>query len=108
MGFFSKGLKNKFETAVVNEPSVLEPLKFYCILFPSFLKWWSPEVAASDSVPIGDGNLFTQKTEFHCMQPLISPPIVMLGMKYCSKGRKFTSHPGQAWACKMNIMYFIV
>ena len=28
----SKGLKNEFETAVVNEPSVFEPLKFYCIL----------------------------------------------------------------------------
>ena len=27
---FSKGLKNEFETAVVNEPSVFEPLKFYC------------------------------------------------------------------------------
>ena len=32
MGFISKGLKNDFETAVVNEPSVFEPLKFYCIL----------------------------------------------------------------------------
>ena len=32
IGFFCKGLKNKFEIAVVNEPSVLEPLKFYCIL----------------------------------------------------------------------------
>ena len=32
MAFFSMGLKNKFETAVVNEPSVFEPLKFYCIL----------------------------------------------------------------------------
>ena len=31
MGFFSNGLKNEFETAVVNEPSVFEPLKFYCI-----------------------------------------------------------------------------
>ena len=31
MAFFSKGLKNEFETAVVNEPSVFEPLKFYCI-----------------------------------------------------------------------------
>ena len=31
MGFFSIGLKNEFETAVVNEPSVFEPLKFYCI-----------------------------------------------------------------------------
>ena len=29
---FSKGLKNEFETAVVSEPSVFEPLKFYCIL----------------------------------------------------------------------------
>ena len=25
------GLKNEFETAVVNEPSVFEPLKVYCI-----------------------------------------------------------------------------
>ena len=25
-------LKNKFETAVINEPSVFEPLKFNCIL----------------------------------------------------------------------------
>ena len=25
------GLKNEFETAVVNEPSVFEPLKIYCI-----------------------------------------------------------------------------
>ena len=27
---FSKGFKNELETAVVNEPSVFEPLKFYC------------------------------------------------------------------------------
>ena len=26
------GLKNEFETAVVNEPSLFEPLKFYCIM----------------------------------------------------------------------------
>ena len=32
-GNFSKGLKKEFETAVVNEPSVFEPLKFYCIFF---------------------------------------------------------------------------
>ena len=31
MGYFSKGLKDEFETAVVNEPPVFEPLKFYCI-----------------------------------------------------------------------------
>ena len=30
LGLFSKGLKNEFETAMVNEPSVFEPLKFYC------------------------------------------------------------------------------
>ena len=30
-GIFSKELKNEFETAMVNEPSVFEPLKFYCI-----------------------------------------------------------------------------
>ena len=28
----SKGLKNEFEPAVVNEPSVFEPLKFYCTM----------------------------------------------------------------------------
>ena len=32
-GIFSQGLKNKFETAVVNEPSVFEPLKFYCSIY---------------------------------------------------------------------------
>ena len=32
MVFYSKGLKNEFERAVVNEPSVFEPLKFYCIM----------------------------------------------------------------------------
>ena len=30
IGFCSKGLKNEFEIAVVNEPSVFEPLKFCC------------------------------------------------------------------------------
>ena len=30
-GIFSKGLKNEFERTVVNEPSVFEPLKFYCM-----------------------------------------------------------------------------
>ena len=27
---YSQGLENEFETAVVNEPSVFEPLNFYC------------------------------------------------------------------------------
>ena len=30
-GIFSLGLKNEFEIVVVTEPSVFEPLKFYCI-----------------------------------------------------------------------------
>ena len=30
-GDFYKGLMNEFETAVVNEPSVFESLKFYCM-----------------------------------------------------------------------------
>ena len=30
-GIFSKGLKNEFATAVVNETSVFESLKFYCV-----------------------------------------------------------------------------
>ena len=29
-GICSKGLENEVETAVVNEPSVFEPLKYYC------------------------------------------------------------------------------
>ena len=31
-GIFPQGLKNEFDKAVVIEPSVFEPLKFYCIL----------------------------------------------------------------------------
>ena len=31
-GICFKGPKNEFETSVVNEPSVFEPLKFYCII----------------------------------------------------------------------------
>ena len=44
--FFPKGPKNEFETAMVNEPSVFEPLKFYCIynsisdpLVPRMIEW---------------------------------------------------------------------
>ena len=32
MGLFSYGLKNDFETALVNEPSAFEQLKLYCII----------------------------------------------------------------------------
>ena len=34
MGLFSCGLKDEFETAVVNEPSVFKQLKFYCTCSP--------------------------------------------------------------------------
>ena len=30
LGLFSKGPKNEFKIAVVDEPSLFEPLKFYC------------------------------------------------------------------------------
>ena len=33
MGFFSMGLKTECETAMVNKPSVLKPLKVHCIWF---------------------------------------------------------------------------
>ena len=36
MGFFSQGLKNECETAVVNEPSVFEPMKFCCNLHEAY------------------------------------------------------------------------
>ena len=32
IGFCAKGLKNEFDTAVDDEPSVFEPLKFYCMI----------------------------------------------------------------------------
>ena len=31
-GICSKGPKNEFEPAKANEPSVFEPLKFYCVI----------------------------------------------------------------------------
>ena len=38
--FFPRGLKNELETTVVNEPSVFEPLKFYCIYLFSELPFF--------------------------------------------------------------------
>ena len=35
---YPKGLKNEFEKAMVNEPSVFEPLKFYCIITKAYTK----------------------------------------------------------------------
>ena len=38
-GICSKGLKKEFETAVVNEPSVFEPLQFYYTCFYVMCFW---------------------------------------------------------------------
>ena len=38
-GIFSKEHKNEFETAVVNEPSVFEQLRFYCIFLVLPWQW---------------------------------------------------------------------
>ena len=48
-GIFFKGLKNLFERAVVNEPSVFEPLKFYCM---SLLDIHGPLLLYYTSVPL--------------------------------------------------------
>ena len=32
VGFFCKGLKNEFEIAMENVPSLFEPLEFYCTI----------------------------------------------------------------------------
>ena len=45
-GICPKGLKNEFEPAVVNEPSVLEPLKFYCI------REWSGDAIVLGKFPV--------------------------------------------------------
>ena len=41
MGIYSKGPKNEFQTAMVNEPSVFEPLKFHCtwLIVSVYMKW---------------------------------------------------------------------
>ena len=50
-GNFSEGLKNKFERAVVNEPSVFEPLKFYCRLLVGLnMFYWSKLSAFASAV----------------------------------------------------------
>ena len=46
IGFFSRGLKNEFEIALVYEPSVFEPLTVYCMLV---LISMSPENIVSGS-----------------------------------------------------------
>ena len=38
IGLFPRDLKDEFERAIVNEPSVFEPLKFNCIMLLGSLK----------------------------------------------------------------------
>ena len=72
MGFV-KGPKNKFETAVVNEPLVFEPLKFYCIPKIS-------EVSASDQ------NIPIQKITVHVLNLLLFD---FMSYKICLNKRLF-------------------
>ena len=60
--FFPKCPKNEFETAVVNEPSVFEPLKFYCIGIPSTLLQ-----QRSEKLPVTTSNNFVEK--IMCLVP---------------------------------------
>ena len=51
-GICSKGPKNEFESAVVNEPSVFEPLKFYCIRMRSLqVMYTEMEIFSKQSLP---------------------------------------------------------
>ena len=64
------GLKNKFETAMVNEPPVFEPLKFYCISQTPTLK--SPAGVFQAQLRVGQREL-----------PVIISPIDFFSEPYC-------------------------
>ena len=67
MGFFAKGHDNEFETALVNEPSMFEPLEVYCNSIehihsnkhlssrePGLVDWvFAFHIGVVDSVPTG-------------------------------------------------------
>ena len=57
---FSQGLKNEFEKTVVNEPSVFEPLKFYCI---SYFIYISTPVTSNHSI---SRNIFSGMSPVRC------------------------------------------
>ena len=65
----SWGLKNEFETAVVNEPSVFEPLKFYCNMKITLKH---PKSAAMGFFPKGLENEFevAEVNEQSVLEPL--------------------------------------
>ena len=47
-GNFPSGRKNEFKTAVVNEPSVFKPLKFYCIIISGALRQFHLSIKSWD------------------------------------------------------------
>ena len=53
-GIFSKGPKNEFETAVVNELSMFEPLKVYCICVLQYLLavWYNDNKCTSADIQV--------------------------------------------------------
>ena len=56
MGFFGTGLKNEFGTAVVNEPSVFEPRRLYCITelhFQRCFHYYTLIITSLDSPVVG-------------------------------------------------------
>ena len=81
-GITSEGLKNEFETAVVNEPSVFEPLKFYCTCFTG--------------CPPGE-HLIGGACEF-CPKGTVKPEPGQLPCQECEKGT-YQDMEGQQ-ACK--------
>ena len=52
-GIFSKGVMNEFEIAVLNEPSVFEPLKFCCIQYHLTIPYLSS--LEGEGVEVGTG-----------------------------------------------------
>ena len=56
---FSKGFKNEFKTALVNEPSVFEPLKVYCIK-DTYKEKWEPLVFPLVIFSYEEGCIFTK------------------------------------------------
>ena len=86
-GIFSKGLKNKFETAVVNKPSVFKPLEIYRIwdlsraLVVQWVMRWRANLAIPVSVPDRDGYTFNSKrrsiAHTHTTFPF-HPPMVLI------------------------------
>ena len=72
MGSFCWGLKNEIEKAVVNEPSVFEPLKFYCNLEYK-TEWHAGEMFKTVTYSKrSKGHMRRKKSKCKCVLPEIS------------------------------------